>query len=63
MKCLDVYSKVPNNLRFTLTFWEILSFLNNFLSKSMSNDLTKIKPRLFYKNFSLVGLGMSGYVY
>ena len=38
-------------LQWTLTFWQNETFLDSFLHNPMSNDLTKTKPRLFYKYF------------
>ena len=35
-------------LQWTLTFWVNETFLDSYQQKSISNDLTKIEPRLFY---------------
>ena len=35
--------------QWTLTFWVNETFLDNYQHNPMSNDLTKTKPRLFYK--------------
>ena len=56
-KCIWLYSilgLLDNNWticrpQWTLTFWVNETFLNNYQQNPMSNDLTKTKPRLFYK--------------